>query len=420
VSFDLELALLGKLVDADSVLACWDQGLRAEVLEDPFHQEIFSFVIEYWMREGMALAPTEQVVRYEFSTYEPQRTEESLTWLIDKLKTRYVTNRLQELMRSAAGTSVDDPVSSLETLYIGSWEAKQVTAPRHNRVNVATTIDSRRRRYSERQQQQSLSGAPLGLAEVDEHTNGTLPGELAVVAGYAKTGKSFTLVNAAVQARKAGYTPCLFTLEQAIPEFEDRIDCLASGVGYGKMQRGELTMTEVRRLHTTQEEMAAFGPLHLERPGRGERSVVNLVNRARQIGSDYLIIDQLSWLETAGRYRERRDEYRELIYDLKEEISRASSGELPCLMAVQYNRQAVSTRGERGGLHNIANAADIEQAVDIAYGLWRNRETRANNSMVLDVLGSRRSDVQSWMLGWVLDQESRIFVREVFTEDGVA
>ena len=186
-------------------------------------------------------------------------------------------------------------------------------------------------------------------------------------------------------------------------------------MGYGKLQRGELTPTEIDRLNASQDQFASLGPLYLESPPRGERTVVSIVNRARQLGADYLIIDQLSWLDTRERYRERRDEYKELIYDLKEEIGRATAGTLPCLMAVQFNRQS-GPKG-RGQMNNIANAADIEQTVDIAYGLYRSDEMRAQNSMVLDIMGSRRTDEESFLLGWYLDRESSIFYRRRFEEE---
>lgn len=414
---DLERATLSQLTTPDAVQQCWNLGLRAEAFEDPQNARIYQFVIDYWMSNSMRLAPSAEVVATEFIGYATTDADESLTWLTGKLQDRLKSNRVQEMLRSAAALSTEDPGAALDELYVNSWTTKELTMARQNRVVLGDTIEARRDRYTDRQNASGQRGAPIGLTEVDEHTGGILPGEVAIVAAYTKTGKSFLLVNAAVAAaRAAGYTPFVASLEQPIPEFEDRIDALYSGVGYGKLQRGVLSREELTRLHEAQEEMASNGPFHLERPERGERTVVNIVNRARQVGANYLIIDQLSWLETQGRYRERRDQYQELIYDLKEEVSRASAGEMPVFMAVQYNRQAVSTKGETGGLHNIANSADIEQTVDTAYGLHRNSEMRANNCMIMKTLGSRRGDIKSWMLGWHLDEESAIYVRREYDE----
>ena len=411
---DIEKALVRSLTTSEVIQEVWDMGLRSEVFEDPIQEQKFRFIMDYWLDNSMSLAPTEEVLTEEFGPQEDYEPEESVRWLVDKLKSRYITNQTQSLMRRVALDTVDDPQGSLGTLYSESWQIKENVTPRAARKNMATSIQERRIRYAEKAEQQE-QGAPVGIAEVDEFTGGILPGELAIVAGYAKTGKSFFLVNAAVQARRQGYTPYVASLEQSVEEFEDRVDAFASGVGYGKLQRGELTPTEIDRLNASQEQFASYGPFYLESPPRGERTVVSIVNRARQLGANYLIIDQLSWLDTRERYRERRDEYKELIYDLKEEIGRATAGTLPCLMAVQFNRQS-GPKG-RGQMNNIANAADIEQTVDIAYGLYRSDEMRAQSSMVLDIMGSRRTDEESFLLGWHLDRDSSIFFRRRYEED---
>lgn len=411
---DIEKALVRSLTTSEIIQEVWDLGLRSEVFEDPIQQQQFRFILDYWLDNSMSLAPTPEVLVEEFGPQEDYEPEESVRWLVEKLKSRYVTNQTQNLMRRVALDTVDDPQGSLGTLYSESWQIKENVTPRAARKNMATSIQERRIRYAEKAENQD-PGAPIGIEEVDQFTGGILPGELAIVAGYAKTGKSFSLVNAAVQARRQGYTPYVASLEQSVEEFEDRVDAFHSGVGYGKLQRGELTPTELDRLNASQEQFASLGPFYLESPPRGERTVVSIVNRARQLGADYLIIDQLSWLDTRERYRERRDEYKELIYDLKEEIGRATAGTLPCLMAVQFNRQS-GPKG-RGQMNNIANAADIEQTVDIAYGLYRSDEMRAQNSMVLDIMGSRRTDEESFLLGWYLDRESSIFYRRRFEEE---
>lgn len=415
---ELESALLAHLVSADAIKQCWDEGLRREVFEDPLKGRIYDFVLEYWRETAMKRAPSETVLTEEFPGFTLEPSDESLTWVIGKLKARYKANQVQNLLRTAAVMSTEDPDGALTELYMNSHHIREAVAPRMDRVIVHETIESRRDRYLARNQE-VRGGATVGLAEVDEHTGGILPGELAIVAAYTKTGKSFMLVNAAVQAAvQHGKVPYIATLEQNIDEFEDRIDAFYSGVGYRDLTHGQLSAEDLRTLHEAQDRMRDEGHvIHLERPGRGDRTVVNLVNRAREVGADYLIIDQLSWMDARQRYRERRDRYEELIYELKEEVSRESSGQIPCFMAVQYNREAVSKGSSGGGLHNIANSADIEQTVDLAYGLHRTEEMRANNAMVLKTLGSRRNDPKNWLLGWYLDHETRIFVRSEFEAD---
>lgn len=860
--FDIELALLNKITSQEDILKVWESGLRSEVFEDPQNKSVFSFAIKYWLDNEMKTPPTLDVLRYEFPGWIPSDSEtESTSWLISTLKERHITNSAQEMMRTAASIVNGEPRDALKLLMEESWRVHQETLPRSNRSDTSTNIEERRLRYFEAIDNANLTGAPLGFPEVDEHTRGILPGELAAVAGYAKcvsasteivtekrgrikigdllpeaevgaytefrgdyvltrngrqeiqavyhkgreagleintnlgsvtstkehrflvaeesglewkyagdlkigdkllksfesnvesrsdalaglcgwviaegsmgygsisitkleetrdrvrdnlyglparddirsrleslrydyvedesgfhldvrsskelrestglgfwtsgekkvpeyvlsdkslyaeflkcylegdgdlsngfsitsksrelveqvhtmlgvlgvvsrpprevrvklagwteprtywnvqifkgsnirryeekvgfitewsrrrglgvpvreprmsyktripwtnrwiyrvgellseipfekrryetnlsnrrrsnrstisrnrhflsasrnqsyadldsqaisevvedlsfyeeyltgvpeweslkevarlqyapaevlsiseveddfwdltvdethsylangfmshnTGKSVSLINSAIAARREGYTPCVFTLEQSVYEFEERLDAFASGVGYGKMQRRELDMEDQKKLRESQEELASYGSLFIEQPERGERSVRHLVNRARQLGADFLIIDQLSFMEPSRRTSSVFEQHSQIIHELKEEITSDSSGKLPTLLAVQFNRGAVSTKGERGGLHQIANSSSIEQTVDIAYGLYRSKELRANNCMVLDILGARRSEPMSWLLHWELDRHSKFFVRQEYED----
>lgn len=420
MAIDLERALLRKITDTAALRECWDRGLRNTAFEDPFCAGVFDFAVEYWVRNGMATAPSEEVLLTEFDPegkgrLQLESTDESLHWLVDKLIERQRSNRVQTLLLDAAKVS-DRPQEALDILFQGAWDAKEQTSPRSARVDLADNADERLEAYRRKSEQpEQARGAPVGLAEVDEHTGGILPGELAVVAAYTKTGKSFALIQAAVEAHKQGYRPYIASLEQPVPEFQERIDALYSGVGYGRIQRGNLTEEDFERLQEAMQDLRDGGPFKVERLEEGERKVSTIVNRARQLDCNYLIIDQLDWMEPSGRHRDSRDAYKELIYGLKNEIGRASSGSIPCYMAVQFNRQSVSGEsGQRGQMHHIAEASHIERTVDLAFGLFRTQEMRTNNSMVLDMIGSRRSDIKSWLLGWYLNSRSEIFVREEY------
>lgn len=408
----LEQKILAQMSNAQEVSRIWELGLRAEVFEEPINQAVFNFIINYWQTNEMRLAPTRDVLRYEFpGIHIAEDVEESTLWLVEALQRRYATNKLQNILRAAAVTSSEDPLGTLRSLWGEAYSASETVAPRFDRVNMADTVEDRRQRYGLREDNRGI-GMTLGIPALDAHTNGLLPGELAAVGAFSKVGKTVFLIHAATQARRQGFTPVVFTLEMSIPEIEDRIDAFYSQVSYNRLTHGELTMQEMQTLRAAQDELSTLGPLYVEKPERGERTVRNLTNRARQLGADYMIIDQLSFLDPdSGNHRDLTSKHSEIIFNLKAEISRESAGAIPCLLAVQLNR--ASLQQDNGiGLQNFANTSSIEQTVDIALGLSRTREERANRVMRLDILGARRSDIQSWLLRWELTNSSRIDVLE--------
>lgn len=420
MSSTIERKLLSKMVSLSEITRVWEMGLRGEVFEDPIHRFVFVFMLDYWLSNQMQLAPTAMVMQSEYPQLRlDEEVEESTEWLVGWLQKRYAAAEVQELLRKAAKTCNEDPQSTLDVLWHNAYDAAQMTAPRYARVNITETVTARRERYNRDIQNQSRAGVSIGLAELDDHTRGILPGELCAAAAYTKTGKSWLLVNAFVAALRNGLRPLFFSLEMGLAEIEDRIDALYSGVSYQRLSQRLLEPAEMIRLRECQDQMPSLSDGFIERPERGERTVKHMVSRARQVGADILIVDQLSFIDAVRDYSgdsALRMKQGDIIFELKDEISREAAGKLPCLLAVQLNRQA-ATGGGRGELYNFANSSMVEQTVDLALGLWRNQEMRANNAMGLDIMGSRRCDTRSWTLAWRLTDRSEIRIREEYFDN---
>lgn len=413
---DIEKATIGSLRTPEDIKVAKEEGLNPHLFADPLHAEVVDFIFLYWKTSGLDKAPSPAVLEEEFGQeIEVEDSDMDLVWLVDRLKVRYRANRFQDAILKGAEAAQDDPDSAIDDLYRNLWEIRQNTSSHRNRVNLAENITERREVYHQRLETQAQA-APLGFPEIDEFIGGIRPGELVTVAGYAKQGKSWTLVNAAVEARKQGYTPYVATLELDVDTFSERIDSTFSGIGYGRLSRGALTPAQLDRLHEAQEEMAALGPLYVENPVPEERGVEDLMSRARQLGADYVIIDQLSWITTKERHRTRQDTYLDILRSLKLSASSVAEGPLPVLLAVQFNRDA-GPRG-RGSMTNMADASEIERIADMMFGLYRTEEMRADDALVLDMLGTRRTDLRSWILNWELDSRTDFHVRGVYTEGG--
>ena len=411
---DIEKAIIGALATPGDVKLAQDEGLSTDIFADPFHAEVVGFIFSYWKASGLELAPTPATLAEEFDReVEVEDSDESLIWLIDKLKRRYRINELQRSIREGAESAQEDPEGTIDRLYRDLWRVRQNVSSHKNRANLAENILDRRESYQQRLQAHSQA-APIGFPEIDGFTGGIRPGEMVTVAGYAKQGKSWTLVNAAVEARKQGYTPYVATLELDVDTFSERIDAVFSGIGYGKLSRGHMVPSDFDRLHAAQEEMAELGPIYVENPVRQERTAEDLVSRARQLGCDYVIIDQLSWIEAEENHRTRQDTYKEILETLKLAVSSSAEGPLPLLLAVQFNRNA-GPKG-RGGMENMADASEIERIADYMFGLYRTEEMRADDSIVLELLGSRRTDKGAWLLNWELDQRCDFHVRGEYRE----
>ena len=355
----------------------------------------------------MKAAPTAWVLSQEFPGYTPlEGVEEETEYLAERLRDRFLANQVQDLLRTAATQSVANPHDALKMLRDGSHSVSEAVSARRLRTNMAETIEARRERYGQREQYPQGLGVPYGLDLLDIHTGGLMKGELAVIGGYAKMGKSMLGLFVAAQIAKQGYKPLVYTLEMSLKECEDRLDCMFSGVSYDRLIHGRLNPTEIVQLHQGQEHLKELGGIQIERPETGDRTVTSLVSRARQYGADWIFIDQLSHMEAGKKTQTLKEHHGSVIQQLNNEISR-SGQEIPCLLAAQLRRG-----DDEISMESFANASEIEREVDIALGIHRNQNMRDNGMMQLEILGSRRSDVGKWNMIWNLTTKTEIRILE--------
>lgn len=429
--FDLEHKLLAKMLDPREIQRIHDLGLREPAFEDLTCRAAFGWMVEYWETNSMILAPTDVVMKYEFPALElPEEVDEATEWIVSALQQRHITNRVQAAMFDAAKDLNIDPEATTSALWQTLYDISESVVPRTSRSDMSN-VEERDRRYLARADAivggvpyglQRGNGTPDSVPTLDDQTHGQLPGELAVVAAFTKVGKSFMLCKSIAEAHMAGLRPVMFTLEMSIKEMEDRIDAFYSGVSYAQLTEGSMMPSDLDRLREARAQLAEIGPLHIERPHRGERTVKHMVNRARQLGSDYLLIDQLSFIDAAPNRSYGNDnsgmrmKHGDITFELKDEIARESAGALPCMLAVQLNRDAMRGGDGRGALHNLANSSFIEQTADIVLGLWRNDDMRNSNLMGMDILGSRRCDKMSWLLNWRLHDRTQVSIQREYED----
>ena len=414
---NLERELLSQLTDRSELALAWEHGLRAEVFVDPICRAAFTWCLNYWQETQMQQVPTRAVLLHEFPQLKDLEPSDSATmWLVEKLQDNWARVRLQEALIQAADTSSEQPKETARSLWQQVYDISEKIAPRVTQMDLSENADTRWSWYTDGLNRTGYEGVTLGLPELDAHTQGVIPGEVVVVSAYSKVGKTVWLANAAVAAKKQGHTPIFFTLEMGLKEMATRMDALWSGVSYERLTNHTLNQDEVTRLREAREEIAELGPFKLDRPERGERTVKYLMSKARWMGCSYVLIDQLSFLDgTKDYYRDQKSKFSEIVYDLKDEATRDSSGKLPVQMAVQLNRDSVSSK-EGIGMHHIAGASEVEQTVDLALALSRSRELRASNAMRLDITGARRCDLRSWLLSWHLSDRTEIAIRETLDD----
>lgn len=421
-AFDIEAEAISSVVDIDRMSVMYDTGIRPEHFIDPVNASIFDFSLKYYQSSGFSACPSEEVLKSEFPAVEIKDSLESVSWICSEIKSRYLSGNVQELLIDVSKYVQEKPLTALKDLQDRAWRLSSSTQDRTSTSNLKSNVEARKRRLQERQEaanNNEILGVRIGFEEIDKFTGGLRPGELASVAGFAKAGKTWIGLQIAKTAAVIGQKCLFITLELSIEEVEDRLDAMLSGVSYARMQSGTLSKKERAILIESYDNMSSIGDVIIEQPEIGKRSAQMIIKRARELNVDVVVIDQMSFMESAsGDTNTELKAYRNVVSDLKREISRRDEKQLPCFLLAQMNRESMSRRHGRGDMSTLASTSELERASDIVYGISKSRQEAINNVSTLEILGARRVDIKSWVIKTQLrDSTTFEVIRERDSDD---
>jgi replicative DNA helicase len=243
----------------------------------------------------------------------------------------------------------------------------------------------------------------FGIDEVDEYTYGIHEAELAVLAAGPKTGKSVALAYVLLQEWKRERVATYYTLENSVRMSYDRLVCIHLAVDHDLYRRGECTPEEVDRVQTfiaeRGEELKNF--IRIVQPQRGNRTVQWISRHARSVGTQSLLIDQLTFMEASHRSLRGPDKITDVMHDLKDAVGGRSP--MSCLLAHQINREGMREAKKNGLLEMwmLAEGSEVERTADWVFSLYASEDERRAQMIKWQTLATRRgSSNRSYRVAW--------------------
>lgn len=420
-----EKQLICHLTDDDSLHILITDGLNLDIVPTPSLRDVVAFALDYYMNSGGNLAPTIEV--FEAHELSAGRTianllddleipwrdgyEVSIEWILTDLRGTYVTSKSQTLMREGGTKLLEaDTEDRLEVFSDFVTEATELVLSmqeRRTRVEMTTDIGQRLLAYDDRVANKDLRrGLTMGLDQVDAVTSFVHPGELAMLAAFAKLGKSFALNRIALMAWHSGMRVVLFTLENSIDMTLDRMACLSAGVDPARWQRGECPDFEVDRVRERLDEMEKSDcPLHILSPDPGQRTPHAMVRMAQILGAEAIIIDQLSHIEHPDPGRKRADIIEtEKLRSLRLLVS-TGRHRMAALVAHQINREGKKAADKRGWheMWDLAETAGAERETDLVCSMYQSNDMAQIKNVLFQILASRRTAIKWWEIKWQME-----------------
>lgn len=410
-----EQQLVKLMLDEDALALISRQGLNLDVVPTPALRGVVEWSLRYHTQSREA--PSRQALGERFGDLLSDSgvdldapAEDSVEWAIEDLVGSYTRSSgmrlLKEAARAVSDAAHEDKLGALEDYTARLAELVGSLQPKNSRVDMRSGAADMLATYDRvAGSEDKMRGMALGLPAVDAHTRGIWPGEIAIVIAPTKRGKSFLLANAALAEWRRGRVAGLWTLENSIEMTQLRLACLELHLSYSDLQDGTLAESEYKLLVEWVEDVLVKSdtPLHILHPDQVQRRPHAIVQQARGLGVESLILDQLTFVEPneSKRNQSRAYEVRDILHDLAATISTGRQP-LSCLMAHQAKRDAVK-EAERTGRLTIdsgADSAEVERTGAWVFGLWASEHQQALGQTTLQTLAVRRGKPRDFELAW--------------------
>ena len=419
-SVDIEAKAVALFTNVDAFGKMYSLGLKNVHFDQLVNKRAFDFTQEYWRDSAFKSTPTKEVLEDKVEGLVVRKADEAPTYVVNELKRRYAERLTKKAIYDAADTLEDNPINTITSLSESLFRIKKSTRERRNQSDLVSDVEDRRHKYALRASKAEgggLTGESLGFDEVDEITSGIRPGELFTIAGAPKSGKTWLGLQIIKRAMERGKRSIFFSLEMNTSETVDRLEALLSGVSYNKLDKACLSSEEVMRLRKAQDKEKDMGPVRIVKPQYGDRTVDSMISTAKDFEADIIVIDQLSFMESALQNKGRSEEVARIILDLKSAISADEDFMIPTVLLTQFNRGGAAA-GENADINSLAFSSEIERSSDALISLSQSKEQRMNNALTLQILASRRCDLAKWLLYRDLyDKTDFHLVKQITEED---
>lgn len=392
-----------------------------EIVPTALGRSIVSWALDYYFQASRKQAPSREML---VETWADQLEAAELDWpssavdleidsiesAVAALRGQYANWRIQQFVtdlarRSSKAPPPDKPrvvAEGAERLY----RIAQTLTDRRQETLAGDGLAGALNRYEHDQAAgRVVHGLTFGWPEIDGHTLGIRPGELAVLAAHTGVGKSWVAAHTAVHEWTQGRRAVLYTLENDLDMTHDRLACIYARADYRSWQRREAAPDVLERVRVAQREMAASDNqpvIIMTQPG--EATPASLIRRALVRDADSVIIDQLSHVEYSQR--SARMSPWEVTLGKMGELHHAvkDATPLPCLVLHQTSREGWEHAQKTGHyeMKGLADGSAVEKYADFVFAVHQSKDARTLQEAELQQLKGRRMDIQDWHMWWRL------------------
>lgn len=383
---DLDEELLSHLAIEESSRRIWAEKIDLDLIQDEFVKSVYEWQINHIREEKKPATASVLAEEFDLDFEEPLT---AIGDLIDRIRDRWIKNNARSHMERVAEAYKKDPRSVVQVL---PEVAREIVEKVGKGEEAYGTGDFDRAMAKYDQSVLKGPGPSFGFKEIDAHFHG-IKG-LCFGIAPPKTYKSWIFgVQAMVSNILKGTPGTLYSIEIPADETDMRIRCMVAGVPYWKYQRGSISGEDRKIIASASELIDDSGFYKCVKPEPGHRSFEEIIERAGDNGSEFIIVDQIQYVETRSGKQLGGCDPREYWQPIN--IARDLSDSMPIMCIHQFNR-SVMNADSMPEMQQAKGAASIEETATLALGIWANKDMRSSNLVEIGTIASRNFQYESW------------------------
>lgn len=300
-----------EIIDVEHRLICriltepeeWAAVAAARITDkffaNPKHLRVWQAICAY--QREYSTPPTVAMLRQDFprETYQFIKCHEPIAFLLDELRHAHQGALIEQgIEQAATAWETGDYDAALKSLAHTQAEVHQ-DIPVADDMDLTKTGDERLAAYMERigVDAEGIIGIPTGYRCLDLATGGLQPEQLIVLAGFAKNGKSFVLLDMARAAHRAGYSPLFIGFEMSGREQGERIDSARAGVSLTALRNGTLGKDDWELLKRSVRDLSEMNPFIISTDRSRTMTISGIAAKIEQLRPPIVFVDGAYMLE---------------------------------------------------------------------------------------------------------------------------
>lgn len=406
--------LLAALMDAEDGV---DQLVSMDLRPDIFNGEesdVFEYITKHMIDHGVL--PSRETLEQD-GAWELPTVPEPASFYLKRVEARYLHQSMQQTMLAATDLiKKKQRKAAFATLaeFVAGHTAYSL---RRNVIDFDTDGEKAiKAAYLQKQLRGDDFGIKTGWQTYDAMNNGALGGDLNIIVGKTKGGKTYLMIKIAHHAWLAQKRRVMFVSMEMKPEaLLNRLAAMHAKVPVTALNQAMLTSAGKKRLSKSLHQLGTGVPIFVV-DGNLTATVQDIAMLARQYRPDLILVDGAYMLQPSKPNVRSWEAVVDTARGLKRDI--ASAMNLPVWASYQFTKEVLSKKkGDSIGLHNVAGSQEIPWLATTLLGITEEDTVENMKRKRVDILAGRNGEAGSFWTNWIFDTHPYMDFEEVTEKD---